>query len=87
LLIAADRGDLRYDSADPAVGRAEHQQLEPMFLDPRIAWATEMGGGPARFDGKNRQPRRRSPPSTPNSTSRRSTMVLPSEARFARGVH
>jgi hypothetical protein len=42
------------------------------------------GSGPARVDGKNSQPRRRSPPSTPNSTSRRSTMVLPPKPGCAR---
>src|SRR5580693_6668299 len=34
------------------------------------------GSFPACPDGKNSQPRRRSPPSTANSTSRRSTIVL-----------
>jgi hypothetical protein len=53
------------------------EALEPVLLDPRIT----MGEGDGRkrscslFDGKNSQPRNRSRPSTPNSTSRRSTMV------------
>src|SRR6185295_4020151 len=44
------------------------------------------GSLPVRFDGKNSQPRRRSPPSTVNSTSRRSTIVPPRGAGFARGI-
>ena len=64
------------------LGECAGEALEPMLLDPRITMRDDMAdSGPARFDGKNSQPRRRSPPSTPNSTSRRSTMVFPSEAR------
>src|ERR1700722_7985640 len=44
------------------------------------------GSLPVRFDGKNSQPRRRSPPSTINSTSRRSTIVPSCGAGFARGI-
>src|SRR6476659_6456093 len=44
------------------------------------------GSLPVRFDGKNSQPRRRSPPSTVNSTSRRSTIVPPCGVGFARRI-